>query len=268
VLLYVLLTGQHPLVADQHTPLERMRAIVDTDPARPSQASRSADGASERRSVPPQHARALKGDLDNIILKALKKSPAERYHTVEAFAQDLRRYLNHEPVSARADSLSYRTAKFVTRNKLAVGAAAIVLLALIAGAAVSVWQAVEATRQRDRALSLAGRNEAVLGFVSDMLMEVAPADQPIRVVDLLERSREMLLNENDLPEHRAAILNLLATYYLSNGKPGQADPLLSRAIELTKSTTDLELRATVLCEGAYAASLLPARPRLHCAELE
>ena len=119
-----------------------------------------------------------------------------------------------------------------------------------------MWQAVEATRQRDRALSLAGRNEAVLGFVSDMLMEVAPADQPIRVVDLLERSREMLLNENDLPEHRAAILNLLATYYLSNGKPGQADPLLSRAIELTKSTTDLELRATVLCEGAYAASLL------------
>jgi eukaryotic-like serine/threonine-protein kinase len=256
VLLYVLLTGQHPLVADQHTPLERMRAIVHTDPARPSQASRSADGASERRSVPPQHARALKGDLDNIVLKALKKSPAERYHTVEAFAEDLRRYLNHEPVSARADSLSYRTAKFVTRNKLAVGAAAIVLLALIAGAAVSVWQAVEATRQRDRALSLAARNEAVLGFVSDMLMEVAPADQPIRVADLLERSQEMLLNEENIPEHRAAILELLATYYLSNGKPGQADALLARSLELTKSTADLELRAKLLCESAYAASLL------------
>ncbi len=138
----------------------------------------------------------------------------------------MRRYLNDEPVTARADSLSYRTAKFVLRNKLAVGAAAIVLLTIIAGAAVSVWQAVEATRQRDRALSLAARNEAVLGFVNDMLMEVAPADQPIRVADLLERSQEILLNEDNIPEHRAAILDLLATYYLSNGKPGQADALL------------------------------------------
>jgi serine/threonine-protein kinase len=256
VLLYVLLTGKHPHVGDETTPLDRMRAIVDTDPARPSTAGRSSDDAKHRSGVSPQHARALRGDLDNIVLKALKKSPAERYHTAEAFSDDLRRYLNHEPVSARADSFSYRAGKFVARNKLAVAAAAIVLLTIVAAAVVSIRQAVEATRQRDRALSLAGRNEAVLGFVSDMLMEVAPADQPIRVADLLERSREMLLNEGDLPEHRAAILNLLATYYLSNGKPGQADPLLGRAIELTKSTADLELRAIVLCEGAYAASLL------------
>ena len=74
-------------------------------------------------------------------------------------------------------------------------AAAIVLLTMVAAAVVSIRQAVEATRQRDRALLLAGRNEAVVGFLADMLMEVAPADQPIRVADLLERSREMLLNE-------------------------------------------------------------------------
>ena len=255
VLLYVLLTGQHPLGGGEHTPLDRLRAIVDTDPRRPSEAGRAADTVSNRP-VSSQRARALRGDLDNIVLKALKKSPTERYHTAEAFADDLRRYLNDEPVTARADSLSYRTAKFVMRNKLSVGAAAIVLVTIIAGAAVAVWQAVEATRQRDRALSLAARNEAVLGFVNDMLMEVAPADQPIRVADLLERSQEILLNEDNIPEHRAAILNLLATYYLSNGKPGQADALLTRSLELTKSTPDLELRATLLCESAYAASLL------------
>jgi eukaryotic-like serine/threonine-protein kinase len=238
-LLFVLLTGRHPTVGSGRTPLERMRAIVDTEPVRPSEA-----------------ARALRGDLDNIILKALKKSPAERYPTVEAFAEDLRRHLNHEPVSARADSFAYRTGKFVVRNRLAVGAAAIVLLTIIAGAAVSVWEAIEATRQRDRALSLVARNDAVIEFVKGMLTEVAPADQPVRVADLIERSRSILIREDDIPEHRAAILSMLSSYYLSSGNPAQAQDMLARARELTEATTDRDLRALLLCESAYAASLL------------
>ncbi len=240
-LLYVLLTGRHPTVGAGHTPLERMRAIVDTEPERPSEAGRS---------------RALRGDLDNIVLKALKKSPAERYATVEAFAADLRRHLNHEPVRARADSLAYRAGKFLVRNRLAVGAAAIILLTIVAGAAVSIWQAIEATRQRDRALSLAARNEAVIDFVNGMLTEVAPADQPVRVADLIERSRSILISEESIPEHRAAILSMLSAYYLSSGKPAQAHDMLARARELTEATTDVELRALLLCESAYAASLL------------
>jgi eukaryotic-like serine/threonine-protein kinase len=238
-LLYVLLTGRHPTVGTGRTPLERMRAIVDTEPARPSDA-----------------ARALRGDLDNIILKALKKSPAERYPTVEAFAEDLRRHLNHEPVSARPDSFAYRAGKFVVRNRLAVGAVAIVLLTIIAAAAVSVWEAIEATRQRDRALSLVARNDAVIEFVKGMLTEVAPADQPVRVADLIERSRSILIREDDIPEHRAAILSMLSSYYLSSGKPAQAQDMLALARDLTEATTDRDLRALLLCESAYAASLL------------
>jgi tetratricopeptide (TPR) repeat protein len=240
-LLYFLLTGRHPTVGAEHTPLERMRAIVDTQPARPSDAVQL---------------RALRGDLDNIVLKALKKSPAERYPTVEALAEDLRRHLNHEPVSARPDSFAYRVGKFVVRNKLAVGAAVIVALTIMAAAAVSVWQAIEATRQRDRALSLAARNEAVIDFVNGMLTEVAPADQPVRVADLIERSRSILIREDSIPEHRAAILAMLSAYYLSSGKPAQAQDMLARARELTEATTDLDLRSLLLCESAYAASLL------------
>ena len=142
------------------------------------------------------------------------------------------------------------------RNKLAVGAAAIVLLTVVAATVVSIRQAIEATRQRDRALSLSGRNEAVIDFFSSMLTEVAPADQPVRVADLLDRSRQILISEEDIPEHRAAILHMLAAYYLSSGKPAQADELLARSLELTKATSDAELRATLLCESAYAASLL------------
>jgi tetratricopeptide (TPR) repeat protein len=240
-LLYILLTGQHPTVSSGRTPLERMRAIVDTEPARPS------DAASRR---------ALRGDLDNIALKALKKSPTERYPNVEALAEDLRRHLNHEPVSARPDSLTYRAGKFVVRNRLAVGAAAIVLLTIVAAAMVSVRQAIEATRQRDHALSLAARNEAVIDFVNGMLTEVAPAEQPVRVADLIERSQSILIREDSIPEHRAAILAMLSAYYLSSGKPAQAQDMLARARDLTQATTDADLRALLLCESAYAASLL------------
>src|SRR5262249_12537637 len=134
VLLYVLLTGWHPTDSTQHTPLDRLRAIVDTDPARPSDAGRSREATSARAGAPlsPQRMRALRGDLDNIVLKALKKSPAERYPSVEAFAEDLRRYLSHQTVSARPDSFVYRTSKFVARNKLPVLAAVIVLATMVA----------------------------------------------------------------------------------------------------------------------------------------
>jgi eukaryotic-like serine/threonine-protein kinase len=245
-LLYVLLTGQHPTVGSGRTPLERMRAIVDAEPVRPSEAGLNH----------AQPARALRGDLDNIVLKALKKAPAERYASADAFAADLRRHLNHEPVSARPDSFAYRTGKFLVRNRLAVGAATLVLLTVVAAAAVSIRQAIEATRQRDRALSLAARNSAVIEFVKGMLTEVAPADQPVRVADLIERSRSILIREDDIPEHRAAILSMLSSYYLSSGSPAPAQDLLARARELTATTTDRDLRALLLCESAYAASLL------------
>jgi serine/threonine-protein kinase len=261
VLLYVLLTGHHPTLGDEHTPLDRMRALVDTEPTRPSDAgwsNRAQRNGDQRREVRPSswHAtRALRGDLDNIVLKALKKAPAERYPSADAFAEDLRRYLNDEPVSARRDSLAYRASKFVVRNKLAVGAAAIVFATVVAAAAVSIQQAIEATHQRDRALSLSGRNEAVIDFVTSMLTEVAPADQPVKVADLIERSQEILIKEESIPEHRAAILSTLAAYYLSSGKPGQADALLTRSLNLTKSTADLDLRSMLLCESGFAASL-------------
>jgi tetratricopeptide (TPR) repeat protein len=165
-----------------------------------------------------------------ILLKALKKTPGERYPTAEA----LRRY----------------------RNRLAVGAATLVLLTILVATGFSVRQAIEATRQRDRALALAARNEAVIDFVTSMLTEVAPAEQPVRVADLLERSQSILMQKDTLPEHRAAILGLLSGYYFSAGKPAQADALLSRSLELTQGTQDGELRAALLCDTAYAASLL------------
>ena len=108
---------------------------VDREPTRVSEAAAKADDATVQARATTAHklARTLRGDLDNIVAKALKKQATQRYPTVAALADDLRRYLDHEPVSARADSLAYRVSKFVRRYRLAVGAASVTVLALVAG---------------------------------------------------------------------------------------------------------------------------------------
>lgn len=255
VILYVLLTDQHPTAGDAATPAERLRAVVETEPSRPSTIVLKTKGENGA-GAPEQRARLLRGDLDNIVAKALKKEPDERYPTVDALAQDLRRYLNNEPVSARADSVPYRLRKFIRRHALPVAAAGVVMIAIVAAAIVSLWQAREAREQRDRALALSARNAAVVDFVTSMLTEVAPDDQPIRVSQLLDRSEQVLLAGEVDPEHQAAILDVLADYHLSAGNPTKAQPLLDRALQLTSNTNDAALRATLICNNAYAISLL------------
>jgi serine/threonine-protein kinase len=155
VLLYVLLGGRHPTAQPTDAPLARLRATLDTEPPTLSQAVQQTAAdlagatAAARATTVLRLARELRGDLDNIVAKALKKPLAERYPTVEALADDLRRHLDHQPVSARPDSLGYRSAKFLRRYRLAVGAASATLLALLAGVIGTSWQAWEAQRQRD-----------------------------------------------------------------------------------------------------------------------
>jgi serine/threonine-protein kinase len=258
VLLYVILTDQHPTAGNSTTPAERIRAVVDTEPKRASAALASTkDGAGG--DAREERVRALRGDLDNIVAKALKKAPAERYPTADAFAQDLHRYLNDQPVSARADSFVYRARKFVVRNALPVAAVAVVMLAVVAAAIVSIWQAREATRQRDRALALSARNSAVVDFVTSMLVEVAPDDQPIRMSEVLERSEQILAAAEVAPEHQAATLDMLAEYYLSAGNAAKAQSLLDRALELSADSNDPALRGSAICNRGHALSLLNDR---------
>ncbi|HYX20247.1 MAG TPA: serine/threonine-protein kinase, partial [Thermoanaerobaculia bacterium] len=107
VVLYELLTGQRPYRVTGRTPEAIARAVCEEEPARPSAASA-----------------ALRGDLDNVVLMALRKEPDRRYASVEQFAEDIRRHLDGRPVSARKDTLRYRAGKFVTRHKASVAATA------------------------------------------------------------------------------------------------------------------------------------------------
>jgi serine/threonine protein kinase len=196
-----------------------------------------------------------RGDLDFIVAKARTREPAARYRTVTAFADDLQRYLTKKPISARPDSFSYRLGRFVARNRTAVAAAGVVLLTMATASGVASWQARQATVQRDQARALSARNTGVVDFVSSMLTEVVPADQPVRIADLLERSQSVLLSAETRPEIKAAILDILATYFLNAGDVAKAQPLLTRSLELTRDSPDLQLRAELICSNALAASL-------------
>jgi tetratricopeptide (TPR) repeat protein len=133
VLLFFLLTGQHPAGENTHSPADLVKAIVEVEAPRASDIVSAASDSAEKRSTTPEKLRRqLKGDLDTILGKALKKNPQERYASVTAFADDLRRYLNHEAISVRPDTFAYRTAKFLQRNRMVV-AFTTLALALVIG---------------------------------------------------------------------------------------------------------------------------------------
>jgi tetratricopeptide (TPR) repeat protein len=122
VLLYLLVTGRHPAESSVNSPAELMKAIVEQEPRRASAVA-----------ADPRARRSLRGDVDTILERALRKDPNERYASATAFADDLRRYLNHEPISARPDRVTYRAMKFVRRHRWGVAAAATVFMTLAVG---------------------------------------------------------------------------------------------------------------------------------------
>jgi serine/threonine protein kinase len=138
VLLYVLLTGKHPAGSGLHSAADLIKAIVETDAIRPSEVVKA----------PDKLRRALQGDLDIIVAKTLKKNPRERYLSVTALADDLGRYLRHEPISTRRDSLAYRIAKYVRRHRTAVSFAMLAFAAALAGVLGTMTQARTANHER------------------------------------------------------------------------------------------------------------------------
>lgn len=174
VLLYVLLTGQHPAGAGPHTPAHLLEAILDTEPLRPSvtvaqtQVKQEAivTNAQRRATTPDKLVRLLRGDLDTIVGKALKKNPRERYGSIESFAEDLQRYLRHEPINARPDTLVYRATKFVRRHRTSVAAVLVVTVALV-GTAIASWifphRPVPLPQFNQRKLTANAQDSPVLG---------------------------------------------------------------------------------------------------------
>ncbi|MFG6432775.1 serine/threonine-protein kinase [Roseateles sp. LYH14W] len=190
VLLYLLLTGLRPTGREATTPQEAARSVLEDEPTRPSRLSPDDVGDPQWLA----QARTLQGDLDNIVLKALEKEPERRYASVDALAADLRAYRSGYPVSARAPTWGYRTAKLLARNRLASALGALGLVALLGGLAATTWQAREARLAQglaEQRLAEVRRvtHDLVFGFGDSV--EYLPGGQKIKL-DLLRDTHAAL----------------------------------------------------------------------------
>jgi len=241
VLLYVLLTGQHPAGASLGSPAALVRAITDLDPPRPSDV------------VEGNLRRALRGDLDTIVSKTLKKRPEERYASVTALADDLRRYLARQPVGARPDTLAYRARTFVRRNRPVVALATLALVAIVAGTAGILVQETTVRAQRDFALHQLSRAEAINGLNSFILSDAAPSGKPFTVNELLARAERIVERQRGDPASRADLLTSIGHQYLSQDQDDNGRRVLAEAYAASRGLQDPSVQARASC--ALAASL-------------
>jgi tetratricopeptide (TPR) repeat protein len=170
-----------------------------------------------------QHKRRLRGDLDAILNRALKQDPAQRYASVDALARDIERHLQGRPIEARPDSSWYRVSKFVARNRVTTLAASAVLVAMVAGASVALWQAREAREQaartaieRDIARRAAAREEAVRLYLTRMFRNSVAerSSEPTTAKSMLDRSAERVLEQyRDDPYLAGKVVETLADLY-------------------------------------------------------
>jgi serine/threonine protein kinase len=254
VVLYELLTGSLPyrLKRDSRGALED--AILSADPTRPSQTEVLAGNATVRASTTRKLATTLRGDLDTIILQALKKNAGERYATAQLFAEDLRRYLSGEAVLARPDSAWYRTHKFIRRNWLAAGAAAAVIVALSAGLGVALWQA-QVARQETRTA------KAVQAFLLDIFQanssnqadpQKARQTTARELLDIGAKKIETSLG--DAPQARMQVLATLGDLYVDLGLNAQSAELHRKRIAIARETygSDSTEAVEALLDMAFA----------------
>jgi serine/threonine-protein kinase len=234
IVLYELLTGQRPFRRANTTYHEHERARAEPIPLPSARARHAGDTvAAARQSTPAALARALGGDLDTIVLKAIAPDTARRYASVQQLAEDVERSLTGLPVLARADSLSYRAAKFVRRHRAGVAALAVVGLVLAVGLAGTLWQARRAAAERDRAQLEARKAQVITGFLLDVLGSADPRarGREVTVAEVLEgaaaRAEEQLASQ---PDQLEAMRATIGATQVRLGRAAEAIPLLREAL--------------------------------------
>ncbi|HSS76518.1 MAG TPA: serine/threonine-protein kinase, partial [Thermoanaerobaculia bacterium] len=242
VLLYELLVGRSPYRLTTGLPHEIEAAICEQEPERPSQALVRSTNAGEMAAPPeavaaardsrvPALSRRLAGDLDNIVLKALRKEVPRRYASAAALAQDVAAHLQNLPVAARPDTLAYRTRMFVRRHRAAVLAAAAVL-ALVAGFLVSlVFQGRQLARERDKA-------NYTLSFLVDTFQQADPfhtRGEHLTAREILDRGAGRVSRElAGQPDVQAALMDAIGRVNLGLGRVDRAAPLLEGALAVRR----------------------------------
>ncbi|MGE0813441.1 MAG: tetratricopeptide repeat protein [Vicinamibacterales bacterium] len=275
VLLYILLTGQHPAGAAVRSPAALVKAVMEDEPRRASEAVAGRSDAPDLqlrhalqcRSTPQRLGRALRGDLDTILATALKKDPKERYPSAAALADDIRRHLDREPIAARPDTARYRMAKFVGRHTRSVAAAAATVVLLIG---LVAFYTTRIAAERDRAQREADRASKVSQALTGLLIGADPianraTGEPLTVRGLIDAGAEQAQKGlASQPEAQAEILTVLGRLYRRFGAYDRAQALLEQAlssgeqafgpVHLTLAATLNELGALLTEKGDYVAA--------------
>ena len=266
VVLYGLLTSRLPYRLTGKRISEIERAICDIPPEKPSTAMRRtaaqndlppnaldvATVAEVRRTSPERLRRHLRGDIDNILLMALRKEPHRRYQSAQQFSEDVQRYLAGMPVVAHRDTMLYRVSKFVRRNRIGVAAAAAVILALAGGVLATSWQAhradvlraaadqakMVAVAQADHARIEAESAHRTAEFLMDVFRQSDPNLREIKgqtAQDVLDHAAERLQYElAGQPHLRANLLDALGRVYLSVNLFDRAQELITQAATIRR----------------------------------
>ncbi|NJL28415.1 MAG: serine/threonine protein kinase [Thermoanaerobaculia bacterium] len=220
VVIYRVLTGRLPHELPDGNPLEVMRAVCEQEPQAPS------------LGAPKDRRKSLVGDVDAIVLKALRKRPDERYGSVQDLAEDLRRHLEGRPVLARQGTLAYRTSKLVRRHRVGLASLAAMLVLALGFTTALVFQLRATEKARQRAV---GVSEFLIELFQEADPERPAGEAEPTVRELLDRGRRELETsfEQD-PETRATLLLKLGEVYYRLGAYAEAKELLEKSIDLLR----------------------------------
>lgn len=240
-LLYVLLSGARPYSTPERSPVEVEHAALHDDaPPLPRAARAGGEPRARTRGLTAARLqRALTGDLHNIVSRAMRKEPGQRYESVLALADDLGRYLRHEPVSARCGSPGYRAMRFVRRHRVAATLGAAIVASIILGVAGIIWQAREAREQARLATLEAAKARATKEFLLDIFnanSERHPDGARARqttAAELLAIASEKIRNTGHRePELHSELLGTLGTLNLKIDRAEEAEALFKTRIDL------------------------------------
>ena len=246
VLMFVLLSGQRPYGATNASAAQLARAIVEAEPRRlcadtvaPVAARDRAEVAAARSTSPQRLRQQLRGDLEHIVAKALRKRPSERYASVQALADDIGRFLRNESVSAQAPTFAYLSRKFVRRHRVGVAGGVLVAIAIAAGVSATLWQARKAREQAALARAEAANANAIKDYLLSVFNTTGVGDgkttQDTSARELLQQGGKRLLEDKQLtPAVRLELLATIGGLQNNLGLIDAAEPLERQAVVLAR----------------------------------
>jgi serine/threonine protein kinase len=262
IVFYEFITGIRPF-DNESASFERMLEMASgAVPERPSSRlirKATGDAAVSEKKLLEKTGESIKGDIDNIILKAMRSEPERRYSSVEQLSSDIERHLDGLPISATEPTLHYRATKFISRHRAAVSGAGLVLTVLVLGLFATIWQARLASAERDQARREKERTEQLNVFLQSILSAASPSQKgkDARVVEVMDDAVARVDQELEgQPELKVKALNTIGTTYNDLGLPDKAESVFRKALNILAADSGADPAEAAETKASLATSLI------------